>query len=349
MEDVGGAPPVLTTIEVLPESASLSIGETEQFTATGYDQYGSVMTGITFTWDSSDEAVGTVGSNGLFTAIASGSATVTAESGGVEGTASVIVDYVPVLTTIEVLPESASLSVGETEQFTATGYDQYGSVMTGITFTWDSSDEAVGTVGSNGLFTAIGSGSTTVSATNGAVSDDASVSVAGGSSTTTYDFATGAGTDKWAYGYEVNYYVECSDTNPGDEITSSEYNQIASDDNSYFDSQDPGFNDRAAIRYEVDISENVADITDVSVTWKGYRGGSYEYDIGLYIWNHNLGIYELLELGTGTSEFTLTGSKTTDIGNYIDGDGDLVFLTYYFDTSERFYTDYVEVEVSYIG
>ncbi|MDY6959824.1 MAG: Ig-like domain-containing protein, partial [Halobacteriota archaeon] len=155
----------------------------------------------------------------------------------------------PVLTTIEVLPESASLSIGETEQFTATGYDQYGSVMTGVTFTWDSSDEAVGTVGSNGLFTAVGSGSTTVSATNGAVSDGASVSVAGGSSTTTYDFATGAGTDKWAYGYEVNYYVECSDTNPGDEITSSEYNQIASDDNSYFDSQDPGFNDRAAIRY----------------------------------------------------------------------------------------------------
>ncbi|MDY6959004.1 MAG: hypothetical protein SVK08_07575, partial [Halobacteriota archaeon] len=92
-----------------------------------------------------------------------------------------------------------------------------------------------------------------------------------------------------------------------------------------------------------------ADITDFSVTWKGYRGGSYEYDIGLYIWNHNLGIYELLELGTGTSEFTLTGSKTTDIENYIDGDGDLVFLTYYFDESERFYTEYVGVEVSYIG
>ena len=62
-----------------------------------------------------------------------------------------------------------------------------------------------------------------------------------------------------------------------------------------------------------------------------------------------MGVYEPLELGSGTSEFTLTGSKTTDIGNYIDADGNLIFLTYYFDTSDRFYTDYVGVEVSYVG
>ena len=177
------------------------------------------------------------------------------------------------------------------------------------------------------------------------VTEDLTINT-GGSSTTTYDFSNGAGSDKWAYGYEVNYYAECSDTNPGEEITSSGYNQIASDDNSYFDSQDPGFNDRAAIRYEIDISENVADITDFSVTWKGYRGGSYEYDIGLYVWNFNLDVYEPLDLGSGTSEFTLSGSKTTDIGNYIDADGNLIFLTYYFDDSEGFYTDYVNVEVS---
>ncbi|MDY6966369.1 MAG: LamG-like jellyroll fold domain-containing protein [Halobacteriota archaeon] len=170
-----------------------------------------------------------------------------------------------------------------------------------------------------------------------------------GPTTTTYDFTTGAGTDKWAYGYEVNYFSECSDTNPNDEITTSEYNQISSDDDTYFDSKDPGLFDEAAIRYKIDISEDVSGITDITVTWKGYRGGYWSYDIELYIWNFDSGEYELLDAETGTSEFTLTGSKTTDIGNYIDANGNLIFLTFYEDGSERFYTDYVGIEVSYIG
>ena len=87
---VGGTP-VLTTIVISPDSASLNIGDTQQFTATGYDQYGGEMTGITFTWSSNDEEVGTVDSDGLFTAIASGSAIVTASSVSVEGSASVTI------------------------------------------------------------------------------------------------------------------------------------------------------------------------------------------------------------------------------------------------------------------
>ncbi|MDY6966624.1 MAG: hypothetical protein SVM80_11790, partial [Halobacteriota archaeon] len=272
----------------------------------------------------------------------------------IEPTVTVETNTKPIATIDSITPDPATQGT-DTVTFTGSGDDTDGTIAayewtsdidgelsTSATFTKSASELSVGThtitlrVQDDDL------------AWSDPVTEDLTIN-AGGSSTTTYDFSNGAGSDKWAYGYEVNYYVECSDANPNDDITSSEYNQIAGDDNSYFDSEDLGLNDRAAIRYEIDISEEVADITDFSVTWNGYRGGSYEYDIGLYIWNHNLGVYELLELGTGTSEFTLTGSKTADIGNYIDGDGDLVFLTYYFDTSERFYTNYVGVEVSYTG
>ncbi len=170
--------PVLTSIEVSPSTASVETGQTQQFTATGYDQYDEVMESITFTWSSSNEAVGTITQEGLFSANSSGLATVTAASGSVSGTASVTVPLpTPVLTRIEVAPTSTSVAIGETQQFTASAYDQYDTVMDGITFTWSSSNESVGIITSNGLFTAVASGSTTITAMNGTLSGSAAVMV----------------------------------------------------------------------------------------------------------------------------------------------------------------------------
>jgi PKD repeat protein len=81
------------------------------------------------------------------------------------------------LSTIDVSPGTADLTVGGTQQFTATGKDALGTPMGGLSFTWSSSNETVGTVNANGLFAAVGAGSTTVTATNGSVSGTASVSV----------------------------------------------------------------------------------------------------------------------------------------------------------------------------
>ena len=91
--------PVLTTIEVEPPTATLYVGDTEQFTATAYDQYGAEMPDIVFAWSSSDETVGTVDeTTGLFSALAVGTTTITATSGTVSGTASVTVAKEEVVT-----------------------------------------------------------------------------------------------------------------------------------------------------------------------------------------------------------------------------------------------------------
>jgi autotransporter-associated beta strand protein len=83
--------PVLTTIGVSPATVTLASGSTQQFTATAYDQFGSPMAGQpAFTWGCT--GVGSVNSSGFYTASnTSGSATVTASSASIQGSAVVTV------------------------------------------------------------------------------------------------------------------------------------------------------------------------------------------------------------------------------------------------------------------
>lgn len=82
----------LTSLEVSPTSASVSAGATQQFTALGFDQFGTTMAGSpTVTWNA---AGGTIDSSGRFTASGSGdNITVTAAAGSVSGTSKVAVRF----------------------------------------------------------------------------------------------------------------------------------------------------------------------------------------------------------------------------------------------------------------
>jgi len=176
----------LVSIEVSPTAPSLANGLTQQFTATGLFTDNSTQDLTTqVTWTSLDEAVATVsnadGSNGLATATAEGSTTVSATSDGVTGSTTLTVTA-PNLLSIEVSPTAPSIVYGTTQQFTATGHYTAGSDQDITTqVTWASSDEAVATVsntdGSNGLATTAATGSTTVSATSGVVSSSATLTV----------------------------------------------------------------------------------------------------------------------------------------------------------------------------
>jgi hypothetical protein len=114
------APSKLTTVKLTPASASVTTGGQQQFTATGYDQYGATMSSQpAFTWSVSGG--GTVSTAGLFTAGATaGSASVTASSGGVSGTASVTVTTVPAGFTISATPTSQSVRRGNSAGYTVT-------------------------------------------------------------------------------------------------------------------------------------------------------------------------------------------------------------------------------------
>ncbi|MBN1194770.1 MAG: PKD domain-containing protein [Methanomicrobiaceae archaeon] len=168
--------PVLTTIVVSPATAVLAVGSGRQFTATAFDESGLPMGGITFGWGSSDEGVGTVDAAGYFTALAAGTTTITASSGTVSGTAKATVTEAPgPVASITIVPDAAVLAAGKCLQFTATARDGNGVEIPGIVFDWSCSDETVGTVDENGLFTGVAPGTADVIASTGGC--EASVTV----------------------------------------------------------------------------------------------------------------------------------------------------------------------------
>jgi hypothetical protein len=108
------------------------------------------------------------------TAVASGTATLSATVEGKTGVATVTVALVPVQT-VTVSPSTASLYPGQTLQLTASARDSAGGSLTGRTVIWTSSDAAVASVSTSGLVTASAyNGNTTRTATITATSDSKS-------------------------------------------------------------------------------------------------------------------------------------------------------------------------------
>jgi PGF-pre-PGF domain-containing protein len=173
--------PALERIEVEPDTATLDVGDTEQFTATALDQNGIEMTGIVFNWSCDNETVGEIDDTGCFTALAEGTANVTASAGNVSRTANVTVNAEdpaePVLTSITLTPPRATLDVDDIQRFMVTGRDQNGNAMPAGEVDWACSDETVGTIDGEGCFTALTAGTATVTATAGNCSAGVTVTV----------------------------------------------------------------------------------------------------------------------------------------------------------------------------
>ena len=93
------------------------------------------------------------------------------------------------LTTINITPTTVNLDVNDdsARQLTATTLDQFGNAIAGA-FTWKSSNPSVATVSTTGLVKAIAAGTTSITATSGAVVSAPSVVtvVAGSIATTIY-------------------------------------------------------------------------------------------------------------------------------------------------------------------
>jgi hypothetical protein len=88
-----GAP--VATVTVTPSSPTLLLWMTQQFSAVAKDSNGNIINDATFTWSSDASSVTTVDSSGLATPVGPGTAHVTATSGGVKGSAGLIVDSPP--------------------------------------------------------------------------------------------------------------------------------------------------------------------------------------------------------------------------------------------------------------
>ena len=70
-----GNGPVVASVELAGPTGSIEVGETLQLTATAKDGAGNVVTGKTFTWTSTNQAVATVSPQGAVIGQTAGSAT----------------------------------------------------------------------------------------------------------------------------------------------------------------------------------------------------------------------------------------------------------------------------------
>lgn len=178
-------PAALVSIAVTPATPTLSLGSTQQFTATGTFT-DSTTRNLTaeVTWTSSDPSVGisnAAGSEGRATADALGTSTVSATSGSISGSTVVTVSNAT-LVSIAVTPASSSLAKGRTAQFVAMGtYSNSTTADVTTSVTWSTGAAATATVsntaGSEGLVTAVAEGTTTVIATLGSVSGNTGLTV----------------------------------------------------------------------------------------------------------------------------------------------------------------------------
>jgi trimeric autotransporter adhesin len=175
----------LVSIAVTPVNPSIAPGTTEAFKATGtYSDSSTQDITDTVTWSSSAAGVATisngVSTQGVATAVAHGSSTITATLGTISNSTTLTVTN-GVLQSIVVTPANSTVALGTVRQFTATGTYLDGSTTTtqDITdiVTWSSSSVSVASITISGATTALKTGTTTITATLGAISGNTQLTV----------------------------------------------------------------------------------------------------------------------------------------------------------------------------
>jgi len=163
------APLPVHAVSVSAPATSLLVGDSTVLVVTLTDSTGSALSGRTISYTSSSTSVATVSPSGRVCAVGVGTATVTVTSEGKSGSLVFTVSSVPTappapVATVTVALQSATLTVGQGTQATATLRDASSNVLTGRTIAWTSSNVAVATVTQGGYVTAVGAGSATISA-----------------------------------------------------------------------------------------------------------------------------------------------------------------------------------------
>lgn len=191
-----------------PGSVTLEVGKTIKV-STLLNQDGDIKRDLPTTWSSLNTDIATVDASGTITALKPGNTRIMAQTLGNE--ALVLVSISPAgaggttptptpsggglgtvdegsetspelakLRSIVIRPENEAVQptlfkfsrLGEQRRFVATGLDSEGQDIANLTFSWSSSDEAIATVNSTGVVTAIATGTSNLIASAGNVTSN---------------------------------------------------------------------------------------------------------------------------------------------------------------------------------
>ncbi|HEV8381737.1 MAG TPA: Ig-like domain-containing protein [Gemmatimonadales bacterium] len=177
-----------TSVTVVPATATIQAFDTLWLTAEVRNVDGEIVWSYLhppLTWSTSAPGVAIVGNcdcgvdMAIVTGLSPGTATISARSGSVQGTAAITITPGQPVASVTVSPATVSLTeeVRLPVQLTATLRDAQGQVLFRRPVTWSSSNAAVAPVSAAGVVTVVAAGSALVSATSEGISDTATITV----------------------------------------------------------------------------------------------------------------------------------------------------------------------------
>jgi len=172
-------PGPVARLTISPSEATVTSGETLQFSGTGVDANDNPVSSIKVSWEVVG-GMGTIDENGLFTAIKADTGKIKATADSVSQlTGEIIVTPGP-LAKLTILPDKATVISSEKLQFSVLGVDANDNSVALTQIFWEVIGE-IGAIDENGLFTAIKAGTGKIKATADAITDESGdVSVASG-------------------------------------------------------------------------------------------------------------------------------------------------------------------------
>jgi trimeric autotransporter adhesin len=171
-------PAVLSSMEIQPANGKIAQLTSQQFQAIGTYTDGTThnVTGKV-SWTSSNTTVASIAGNGLASAVAPGSASITATLDSISASTTLEVTDATLIS-ISIKPPGRTIAPGTKLSFSAIGLfsDNTTQVIT-RDCTWTSDNQAVVTIGLRGTATAVGPGTANISATLNGVTNSVPLSV----------------------------------------------------------------------------------------------------------------------------------------------------------------------------
>ncbi|WP_411280099.1 Ig-like domain-containing protein [Gemmatimonas sp.] len=155
----------ISTITVSPQTLTLGVGSSVALDVALRDANGQPASPRTIFWSSSDATIVRVSASGLITALAPGSAQISATVQGKSAVANVVVAPLAVAS-VQLSTVELRLTTGQRVQLSASARDASGAPLSGRVITWTVGDASIAVVDSTGAVTALAPGGTTVTATS---------------------------------------------------------------------------------------------------------------------------------------------------------------------------------------
>ena len=182
---------------------------------------------------------------------------------------------------------------------------------------------------------------------------------------TVYDFSTGAGEDKFVFGYQTYAwsYVDETRMPVSGELSAGEYSDLVySDaeggdwDTDRYVAPTPSVARESTHVLEFTIAEDPAEIDDIAILWEGYADDCAQAE--LYVWDYvegqwgdGAGLFDqnrFMDNWAGNRDGYLTGNIQADFESCLDADGQMTLLLYAERTQQETFHDFVSVTVSRI-